>query len=290
MAEATVLDAARRTTRVDALKRAIDDHIKYTLARDRSTATERDVYMSAAWTLRDRMAGHWADTQARYHAQNAKRVYYLSLEFLMGRTFGNAVLNLGLEGAAAEALEEVGYRVEELEQVEPDAGLGNGGLGRLAACYLDSMATLELPGYGYGIRYQHGIFRQKIDERGRQVERPDNWLHDENPWEIARPDRTYRVKLYGRVQARADAQGRIHYEWVDTSDILAMAYDVPVPGFESNTVNTLRLWAAKATEEFDLAGFIRGNYLAAVDAKTQSETISKVLYPPDDTGQGKELR
>jgi glycogen phosphorylase len=285
----TILDAGRRTTRVDALKNRISDHLTYTLARDRASATDRDLYFSTAWTVRDRLAEKWAATQARYHRQDAKRVYYLSLEFLMGRTLGNALLNLGLEDATAEALEELETTLQEMEETEPDAGLGNGGLGRLAACYLDSMATLGLPGYGYGIRYEHGIFRQDL-VNGRQVERPDNWLRDENPWEIARPDRTYRVKLYGRVQARADAQGRIHYEWVDTSDILAMAYDVPVPGFESNTVNTLRLWAAKATEEFDLEDFIRGNYIAAVQAKTDSETISKVLYPPDDTGAGKELR
>jgi starch phosphorylase len=285
----TTLDAGRRSTRVDALKNRISDHVTYTLARDRASATDRDVYFSTAWTIRDRLAEKWAATQARYHRQDAKRVYYLSLEFLMGRALGNALLNLGLQDATAEALEELGYQLEEMEGAEPDAGLGNGGLGRLAACYLDSMATLGLPGYGYGIRYEHGIFRQDLVD-GRQVERPDNWLHDENPWEIARPDRTYRVKLYGRVQAHADAQQRIHYDWVDTSDILAMAYDVPVPGFDNATVNTLRLWAAKATEEFDLEDFIRGNYIAAVQAKTDSETISKVLYPPDDTGQGKELR
>lgn len=285
----TTLDAGRRSTRVDALKNRISDHVTYTLARDRASATDRDVYFSTAWTIRDRLAEKWAATQARYHRQDAKRVYYLSLEFLMGRALGNALLNLGLEDATAEALEELGYQLEDMEDAEPDAGLGNGGLGRLAACYLDSMATLGLPGYGYGIRYEHGIFRQDLVD-GRQVERPDNWLHDVNPWEIARPDRTYRVKLYGRVQAHADAQQRIHYDWVDTSDILAMAYDVPIPGFDNATVNTLRLWAAKATEEFDLEDFIRGNYIAAVQAKTDSETISKVLYPPDDTGQGKELR
>lgn len=285
----TTLDAGRRSTRVDALKNRISDHVTYTLARDRASATDRDVYFSTAWTIRDRLAEKWAATQARYHRQDAKRVYYLSLEFLMGRALGNALLNLGLEDATAEALEELGYELEDMESAEPDAGLGNGGLGRLAACYLDSMATLGLPGYGYGIRYEHGIFRQDLVD-GRQVERPDNWLHDVNPWEIARPDRTYRVKLYGRVQAHADAQQRIHYDWVDTSDILAMAYDVPIPGFDNATVNTLRLWAAKATEEFDLEDFIRGNYIAAVQAKTDSETISKVLYPPDDTGQGKELR
>lgn len=284
----SILDAGRLSTRVDALKQRIADHVTFTLARDRVSATDRDVYFGTAFAVRDRLAEKWAATQARYHRQDAKRVYYLSLEFLIGRTLGNALINLGLEDATAEALEELGYDLEELETIEPDAGLGNGGLGRLAACYLDSMATLEIPAYGYGIRYEHGIFRQDVVD-GRQVERPDNWLRDENPWEIARPDRTWRVKFYGRVSARA-GDGRVHYEWVDTSDVLAMAYDVPVPGYDNNTVNTLRLWGAKATEEFDLEDFIRGNYIAAVEAKANSETISKVLYPPDDTGQGKELR
>jgi starch phosphorylase len=285
----TVLDAGRHSTRVDALKSRISEHLTYTLARDRASATERDVYFSTAWTVRDRLAEKWAATQARYSRQDARRVYYLSLEFLIGRTLGNALLNLGIHDATAEALEELGYDLEELECSELDAGLGNGGLGRLAACYLDSMATLGLPGYGYGIRYEHGMFKQDMVD-GKQVERPDNWLHDENPWEIARPDRTWRIKLWGRVIPQPDEAGRIHYQWVDTSDVLAMAYDVPVPGYDNNTVNTLRLWAAKATEEFDLEGFIGGNYIAAVQAKADSETISKVLYPPDNTGAGKELR
>jgi starch phosphorylase len=284
------LESGRRSTRVEALKRDIESHVRYTLARDGASATERDVYMATAWTLRDRLADRWAATNARYEHRDVKRVYYLSLEFLIGRALGNALINLGLDGATAEALEELGYNLEELMDREPDAGLGNGGLGRLAACYLDSMATLELPGMGYGIRYEHGIFRQALDDQGRQVEKPDNWLMDGNPWEIARPDRTYKVKFWGRVQARHDEEGRVHFDWVDTSDVLALAYDTPVPGYCNNTVNTLRLWAAKATEEFDLEGFIRGNYIAAVEAKTQTETISKVLYPPDDTGAGKELR
>jgi starch phosphorylase len=284
------LDAGRRLTRVEALKRDIESHVRHTLARDGASATERDVYVSTALVVRDRLAERWAATNSRYQHRDLKRVYYLSLEFLIGRTLGNALLNLGLEGATAEALEELGYKLEDLREREPDAGLGNGGLGRLAACYLDSMATLELPGTGYGIRYEHGIFRQGVDEAGRQVEKPDNWLHDFNPWEIARPDRTYRVKFYGRVEGRPDAGGRVHYDWVEASEVLAMAYDTPVPGYCNNTVNTLRLWAAKATEEFDLDDFIRGDYVRAVESKTQTETISKVLYPPDDTGQGKELR
>lgn len=282
-------ETGRRSTRIDALKRAISDHITYTLARDRSEATPRDFYMSTAWSARDRLAERWAATQVAYRRDDVKRVYYLSLEFLMGRTLGNALINLGLMGPAAEALEELGYKLEELQEREPDAGLGNGGLGRLAACYLDSMATLQIPGYGYGIRYEHGIFKQKI-VGGRQVEMPDNWLHDQNPWEIARPERTYKVRFYGRVEAKHDGNGRTHFHWVDTQDVLAMAYDTPIPGYRNGTVNTLRLWGAKATEEFDLSYFIRGDYIAAVQAKTQSETISKVLYPPDDTGSGKELR
>jgi glycogen phosphorylase len=279
----------RRSGVVESLKHDVTDHITYTLALDRGMASKRDYYMSAAWSIRDRLAERWAATQRRYREQDSKRVYYLSLEFLMGRTLGNALINLDLTEATAEALEPFGYSLADLEEMEPDAGLGNGGLGRLAACYLDSMATLEIPGYGYGIRYEHGIFRQRI-VAGRQVELPDNWLHDDNPWEIARPDRTYPVKFYGEVEAERDEGGVVRFHWTDTHDVLAMAYDTPIPGYRNNTVNTLRLWAAKATEEFDLADFMRGDYLAAVAAKTQSETISKVLYPPDDTGSGKELR
>jgi glycogen phosphorylase len=282
-------DTGRRATRVESLKRAISDHITFTLATDPGFMTDRDLYMSTAWSIRDRLAERWAATQRSYQRDDAKRVYYLSLEFLMGRTLGNALLNLGMEDATAEALSELGVQLEEIEEREPDAGLGNGGLGRLAACYLDSMATLGIPGYGYGIRYEHGIFRQRIVD-GRQLELPDNWLHDENPWEIARPGRTFTVKFYGRVEARRDGAGGTRFFWVDTQDVLAMAYDTPVPGYGNHIVNTLRLWSAKATEEFDLADFIRGDYLAAVQAKTQTETISKVLYPPDDTGSGKELR
>jgi glycogen phosphorylase len=277
------------STRVDLLRRAIGDHITYTLARERASASPRDVYMSTAYTVRDQLAQRWAETQRTYRENDVKRVHYLSLEFLMGRALSNALINLGLEGEASDALAELGERMESVAEREPDAGLGNGGLGRLAACYLDSMATLQLPGYGYGIRYEYGIFKQRIVE-GRQVELPDNWLHDENPWEIARPDRTYTVKFYGRVEVEADAEGRVHYRWADTQDVLAMAYDTPIPGYRNRTVNTLRLWSAKATEDFDLEDFMRGDYIAAVEAKAQTEAISKMLYPPDDTGQGKELR
>src|SRR5690606_28328055 len=196
----------RRASQADSLKRDITDHITFTLALDRGAASDRDFYMSTAWSIRDRVAERWAATQRHYREQDAKRVYYLSLEFLMGRALGNALINLDLTEATAEALDPLGYRLEQIEEMEPDAGLGNGGLGRLAACYLDSMATLEIPGYGYGIRYEHGIFKQRI-AGGRQIELPDNWLHGENPWEIARPDRTYPVNFYGRVETEYNAAG-----------------------------------------------------------------------------------
>ena len=290
MSSTTVPESTRVGAPGDALKEEITEHVTFTLARDPSLATERDVFMGTSWSVRDRLAERWAETQARYRREDVRRVYYLSLEFLMGRTLGNALINLELSGPTAEALHALGYRLEDVEDREPDAGLGNGGLGRLAACYLDSMATLGIPAYGYGIRYEHGIFRQRIDAQGRQVEMPDNWLRDDHPWEIVRPDRSYPIKFGGRVESQADAQGRIHFRWVDTQDVLAMAYDTPIPGYGNHTVNTLRLWAAKATQEFDLEDFNRGDYVAAVESKTSSETISKVLYPPDDTGSGKELR
>jgi len=279
----------RRSIHIDALRHAILDHITFTLARDPTTAPERDVFMATAWSVRDLLAERWAATLAEHRRQDAKRVYYLSMEVLLGRSLVNALVNLQLTGAAAEALAQLGYALEELAEREPDAGLGNGGLGRLAACYLDAMATLGLPGYGYSIRYEHGIFAQEI-RGGHQIEQPDNWLRDLNPWEIARPDCTYTVKFYGRVETASEPDGRARFRWVDTRDVLATAYDMPIPGYRGRHVNTLRLWAARATEEFDLEEFNRGDYLAAVLDKVESETISKVLYPPDDTGQGKELR
>jgi glycogen phosphorylase len=279
----------RHRSRVEALEQAVTSHITHTLARQVSSAKPRDFYMGTAWTVRDRLAAYWAATQDAYRREGTKRVYYLSLEFLMGRTLGNALLNLGNEDAMDVALEELGVQLEELQEMEPDAALGNGGLGRLAACYLDAMATLGIPGYGYGIRYEFGMFRQRVQD-GWQVETPENWLSDLNPWEMMRPDRSYTIQFFGRVVSSTDAAGRQHFEWVDTQDVRAMACDYPIPGYRNRTVNTLRLWTAQATEEFDLAYFIRSDYSAALQAKVQSETISKVLYPPDDTRAGKELR
>jgi starch phosphorylase len=276
-------------TDIDSLQRSFAQHLECTLAKDTYSATKLDIYKSLAYTVRDRMVERWIATQQTYYEQDAKRIYYLSLEFLMGRTLGNSLINLGLLDEVAQAVHELGYDLEELREIEWDAGLGNGGLGRLAACFMDSMATLELPAYGYGIRYEYGIFSQKIQE-GYQVEIPDNWLRYENPWEIPRPEYLYPVKFYGRVRQFTDTEGRLRHEWVETQDVMAMAYDTPIPGHRNNTVNNIRLWAAKSTREFDLSYFNEGDYIKAVGDKQRSEIISKVLYPSDNVFEGKELR
>ncbi len=276
-------------TDANALRDSFARHLECSLAKDAYSATMLDIYKSLAYTVRDRMVKRWIDTQQSYYDNDVKRVYYLSMEFLMGRTLGNSLINLNLHGDVVQACFDLGYDLEELREVEWDAGLGNGGLGRLAACFLDSMATMELPAYGYGIRYEYGIFSQKIKD-GYQVESPDNWLRYENPWEIARPEYLYTVQFYGRVHQYTDAGGKLCHEWVDTQDVMAMAYDTPIPGYRNNTVNNLRLWAAKSTREFDFSYFNEGNYIRAVENKQRSEIISKVLYPNDDKFEGKELR
>ncbi len=271
------------------LRRSFAQHLCCSLAKDEFTATARDRYVALALAVRDRMVHGWIQTQQAYYRRDPKRIYYLSLEFLTGRTLGNAVLNLGLEDAAGEALAGLGLTLEALEDEEWDAGLGNGGLGRLAACFLDSMATMELPGYGYGLRYEYGIFRQRI-VGGAQVETPDTWLRYGNPWEIGRPEFLYPVKFYGRVRRWVDADGRLRHDWVDTQDVMAMAYDTPVPGYRNNTVNTLRLWSARSTREFELEHFNYGDYERAVMDRNQSENITRVLYPNDNFFVGRELR
>jgi len=268
---------------------AFAHRMMYSIAKDSNTASHFDVYQALALAVRDRLMERWFKTQSTYYHQDAKRVYYLSLEFLMGRTLLNNVVNLGSQDAYTRAMEGLGYNLEEIGEQEWDAGLGNGGLGRLAACILDAAATLELPFYGYGIRYEYGIFMQKIVE-GRQVEFPDGWLRYGNPWEIQRPDAIFPVRFYGRTHGYFDDRGRYHVDWVDTQDLWAMAYDTPVAGFRNGTVNTLRLWSAKSSREFDLAHFNSGEYVRAVEDKTHSENISKVLYPADDQSAGKELR
>ncbi len=271
------------------VKKSWIDHIHFSLVKDNFSATERDLYTSLAYAVRDRMVDRWIKTQQTYYEKDAKRVYYLSMEFLIGRTLGNALINLDMTDTTKQALHELGVELEELQELEPNAALGNGGLGRLAACFLDSMATLKLPAYGYGIRYEYGIFFQKIQD-GYQVETPDNWLRYGNPWEIPRPESLHPVKFYGHVHQYHNDKGILTTEWVDTQQVMAMAYDTPVPGFKTNTVNNMRLWSAKATREFDFDYFNYGDYEKAVSDKASSETISKVLYPNDSLSKGKELR
>lgn len=272
-----------------ALKRSFIDHILHTQGRHPAAATAFDQYMSAARAARDRLSDRWTRTWHQNLVKQPKRVYYLSMEFLLGRLLEDGLQNLGIRDAMQQALAEVGLDLGELAALEMEPGLGNGGLGRLAACFLDSMATLGIAGTGYGIRYEFGIFRQDI-VNGAQVETPDNWLHQSNPWEVARPERTFKVHFKGRVIHYTGESGRIVSEWIDTEEVLAMAYDVPVPGYKNDLVNTLRLWSAKAARDFDIHVFNQGNYLQAVEQRSYSENISRVLYPNDATPEGQELR
>ncbi len=267
----------------------INHHILSFLGRDPQRAGSRDLYKALAYTIRDFLIERWISTQKGYYAKNKKRVYYLSLEFLIGRSLGNSLINLGFYDEMAGVLEEMGYDLEEIREEEDDAALGNGGLGRLAACFLDSLATLGVPAYGYGIRYEYGLFYQRIVD-GFQVEHPDNWLRYGTPWEYERPQNLYPVKYYGRVQRYRNNKGELRTEWIETEEIMAMACDVLVPGFNNDNVINMRLWTARASRELDLGSFNRGDYISAVQDKVQSETISKVLYPSDDIRQGQELR
>ncbi len=262
---------------------------EYGLAKDKYNATKDDDYKALAITIRDRIIERWIATQQKYHQKNLKRVYYLSMEFLIGRLLGTNILNLGIWNETKEALESLGIDIEELRDCEQDAGLGNGGLGRLAACFLDSLATLGIPAHGYCIRYDYGIFNQKI-VNGYQVEYPDEWLSKGNPWEFLRLEYTARIQFYGRTENYLDQKGKERRRWVDTADILAVPYDMPIAGFKTDIVNTLRLWSARSSEEFDFEYFNKGDYEKAVYDKVSSESISKVLYPNDNLLRGKELR
>ena len=274
----------------ESLKRGILGHLEYTLAElPQQVDSAWEPYVAVALAVRDRMIERWVRTQETYYRRDAKRVYYLSLEYLMGRTLGNGLINMGLLAECDKALHELGYRLEDVREAEWDAGLGNGGLGRLAACFLDSLATLGYASYGYGLRYDYGIFHQRI-VNGAQVEVPDGWLRYGNPWEIPRPSDRFRVQFFGDVRSSLDGQGRLVKEWVDTRDVLATPYDTPVPGYGTQTVNTLRLWAARAVEEFDLHDFNEGDYIGAIEARARSENICRVLYPSDSVAAGQELR
>ena len=264
------------------------EHLKYSQDAEVYHTTKEGRYTALALSVRDRIIHQWNLSRKTQRANSAKRVYYLSLEFLMGRAMTNNIINLGIEQQVREALDYLGYSYEDLSEVEPDAGLGNGGLGRLAACFLDSLATLQIPAYGYGIRYNYGIFRQQI-KNGWQVEQPDNWLRDGNPWEILRPDVVYPVQFGGEVQVIRE-HGRDNFKWIGAEEVHGIAYDTPIIGYGCKTVNTLRLWSAKSPEEFNFHEFNDGDYTEAVRSKISAENLSQVLYPNDTLYMGKELR
>ena len=270
------------------IRRAFLDHLRYTIGKDEGQATPNDRFMALSLLVRDRMMARWIPTQELHARADAKRVYYLSAEFLLGRALRNNLHNLGLYETAERVMADLSHPLSDLLEQERDAGLGNGGLGRLAACFLDSLATLEIPAYGYGIRYEFGIFDQVI-RHGAQIERPEEWLRMGNPWLIPRADLAQHVHFFGRTETVAHGD-KPRVKWVDTKGVLGVPHDMPIAGYRNGTVNTLRLWSARASEEFDLAVFNAGDYERAVFDKNNSESISKVLYPNDLLIVGKELR
>ncbi len=272
-----------------AFKRSVLDHLLYTCAKELREAGPPDLYQAFAHTVRDRLVHRWLATQKTYDERDAKRVYYLSSEFLIGRSLGMCLLNLGLYETAEALAAERNFDLEKVLDQEGDPGLGNGGLGRLAACFMDSLATLALPAVGYGIRYDFGIFEQRIED-GRQVEMHDDWLSSGNPWELPRMEDAQIVRLGGRTEMRHDPDGRLRVDWIPGRTILGVPHDSFIVGHKSDTVNTLRLWAARATRDFDLKFFNDGDYRKAVEEKIDSENISKVLYPNDMTEEGRALR
>ncbi|CCO22696.1 glycogen/starch/alpha-glucan phosphorylase [Maridesulfovibrio hydrothermalis] len=274
---------------VEALTHSICRHHLSNLGRDYGRSDLFSLYQALAYTLRDRLVRNWVKTQRSYYNQNAKSVYYLSLEFLAGKSLSSNALCLGVEKAAEEALAKFGVTMEEAESAEADAGLGNGGLGRLASCFLDSMATLGIPGYGYGIRYEYGIFKQAI-ENGEQVELPDDWLHFGNPWEFCRRGFMFTVHLYGREEKYTHDDGSEKHRWTDTAKVMAMPVDMLIPGYKNGNVINMRLWEAQPARRFNLDLFNSGDYIRSMEDAVRSETISKVLYPSDRLTEGRELR
>ncbi len=269
---------------VAGLKRSISNKLVFTIGKDPVVAKPEDWLRAASMAVRDRLVEHWMHTTRAQHQHDVKRAYYLSAEFLIGRAFTNALLALGIHDNLRQALAELDVDFDQIVELEPDAALGNGGLGRLAACFLDSMATIGVPGMGYGIRYDYGMFRQRIVD-GRQVETPDYWLVGGNAWEFPRPEVVHRVRFGGHLEHHGD-----EVRWVGTQDVLAMAYDTIIPGYDTTNSITLRLWSARATTEIDLSAFNQGNYMGAVEDKNHSENVSRVLYPDDSTPSGRELR
>ncbi|MGH1476437.1 glycogen phosphorylase [Yersinia proxima] len=269
---------------VDALKHSIAYKLMFIVGKDPSIATKHDWLNATLFAVRDRMVERWLRSNRAQLSQDVRQVYYLSMEFLLGRTLSNALLSMGIYEDIEQALDEMGLNLSELLQEENDPGLGNGGLGRLAACFLDSLATLALPGRGYGIRYEYGMFSQKI-VNGQQMESPDNWLEYGNAWEFPRHNTRYKVRFGGRIQQEGSKT-----RWLETEEILACAYDQIIPGFDTDATNTLRLWSAQASNEINLGKFNQGDYFAAVEDKNHSENVSRVLYPDDSTYSGRELR
>ena len=277
----------RVTMSVEGLKYDFQWHLRYTLAKAYDDATSRDQYQAFAYCVRDRMIERWIQTQRQHRESKVRRVYYLSLEFLIGRLLGNNVINMKMDPICEKALADFDIDWHSLRDFEVDAGLGNGGLGRLAACFLDSMSTMGIPGMGYGLRYDYGIFKQRIKD-GKQIEEPDNWLKGGYPWEIERPERTRVVHFGGRVEYIVNGSGS-EWRWVETDQVLGIPYDLPIVGY-GGCVNTLRLWSAKADDEFQLEDFNKGSYVDAVENKVLAENLTKVLYPNDNVLAGKELR
>ncbi len=271
------------------MRSLIQRHLISTLARDTGSARPRDWWVATALAVRDTIHERMIATQGVHNAQNVRRIYYFSLEYLIGRLFGNNLLATGLFDTAKTALESLGQDFEEIRESEMDMGLGNGGLGRLAACFLDSLSTLDYPALGYGIYYEFGLFKQEF-VKGAQIELPDNWIRFGDPWEVVRPEYAQKVQLYGRVENEFDDRGNYRPRWVGTKTVLGVPHDIPIAGYGTNTVNLLRLWASKSDEGFDLAAFNAGGYVGAVQEKAIGDSVSKVLYPNDKTESGKELR
>jgi glycogen phosphorylase len=268
---------------------SVRQHMRYSLGKKWEKPSNRDLFMAIALTVRDWMVDRMLATEERCQKAQAKRLYYLSMEYLIGRSLSNNLANLGLLEPCRETLLAMGVDLEEVRESEADAALGNGGLGRLAACFLDSLATLDMPGYGYGINYEYGLFKQEIDA-GYQREKPDNWLAHGTPWQIERPDEACLIPVYGRLEQMPDHAGRMTSQWVDAQILIGIPYDMPIVGYGGRTTNVLRLYSARSSHEFDMQIFNQGDYLKAVELKIGTEIISKVLYPSDSVRAGRELR
>ena len=274
-----------RDTSIAALRESIERHARYSLGQPWESLSPRQVFECVSLAVRDLVIDRRLETERRYRQADAKQLYYLSIEYLLGRTLVSNLSNLGIYDLCRETLRQMGADLDLVEQSEPDAALGNGGLGRLAACFLDSLATLDMPGYGYGINYEYGLFRQEIDH-GYQKEKPDNWLAFGTPWEIERPDEACLIPLYGRVDHGVDRSGQYNPMWLDWQFLIGVPHDMPVVGYGGRTVNMLRLFSARSSRDFDMQIFNTGDYLRAVERKIASETISKVLYPSDAVPPG----